>query len=346
MMPPASEVGGPGVDVAIPCYQYGRFLRPCVTSVLAQGVPGVRVLIIDNASTDDSLEVAQELARENAAVEVVAHRRNVGPHASFNEAVDWAARKYFLLLCADDQSAPGALGRAVAVMERHSEVALTYGAAALLRSGQPLPATEGGADAGAWRILSGEALLARFCASAVCHVAGCTAIVRTEVQKEVGYYRPAMAHTDDFEMWMRFACRGSAAETPAVQGVLRSHETSQTALACPQHRWDILHCEEAFTSFFANEGGRLADARRWRRLARRSLGERAYWSAMAHLARGDVAEVPALLGMAVTRSPISFFLPPVSYLFRRQDARARLKHVLSRSFGDTRSFEEFWGHHT
>ena len=43
------------VDVAIPCYQYGRFLRACVGSVLNQGIDDVRILIIDNASTDNSV---------------------------------------------------------------------------------------------------------------------------------------------------------------------------------------------------------------------------------------------------------------------------------------------------
>jgi glycosyltransferase involved in cell wall biosynthesis len=53
------------VDIAIPCYQYGRFLRQCVTSVLTQGIDAARVLIIDNSSTDDSVEVAQQLAAED-----------------------------------------------------------------------------------------------------------------------------------------------------------------------------------------------------------------------------------------------------------------------------------------
>ena len=62
------------VDVVIPCYQYGRFLRDAVTSVLSQGISQLRVLVIDNASTDNSLEVATQLALEDRRVEVIAHR--------------------------------------------------------------------------------------------------------------------------------------------------------------------------------------------------------------------------------------------------------------------------------
>ena len=60
----------PSIDVVIPNYQYGRYLPGCVASILAQGIPDTRILIIDNASTDNSVEVAQEIARQDARVEL------------------------------------------------------------------------------------------------------------------------------------------------------------------------------------------------------------------------------------------------------------------------------------
>lgn len=140
-----------GIDVAIPCYQYGRFLRDGVTSVLSQGIRSVRVLIIDNASTDNSVEVAQQLAAEDRRVEVVAHRRNLGQHASFNEGIDWARADYFLILCADDLLAPGALARAISLMERQPKVHLTYGRALIVPMDEPFPSVVpmGGKENGA-----------------------------------------------------------------------------------------------------------------------------------------------------------------------------------------------------
>jgi glycosyltransferase involved in cell wall biosynthesis len=325
-----------GIDIAIPCYQYGRFLRGCVESVLAQPVERLRVLIIDNASTDDSLEIAQQLATENSAVQVVAHPRNLGHHASYNEAIDWADQKYFLLLCADDLVAPGSLARAVAILERHPEAVMSYGRAALLGPEELLLAPGPDSDVGSWRILSGDALLRRFCGSAVCHISGCTVVVRTEVQKRVGYYRPGLPHTDDLELWLRFACQGAAAETSAIQGGFRAHEASRSAYIHKQHRWDILNCEAAFMSFFAQEGGHLADAARLRRLATRSLGERAFWSAAAHFTRGQIAECFAILRIALRLRPSCALLPPLSYLIRREDTRVRLRSVLAELAGKPR----------
>ena len=87
------------VDVVIPNYNYGRYLRACVGSVLSQDVEKLRVLIVDNASTDDSPEVARELAAMDPRVELRLHETNLGPHASFNEGIDWAESDYFLILC-------------------------------------------------------------------------------------------------------------------------------------------------------------------------------------------------------------------------------------------------------
>jgi hypothetical protein len=53
------------IDVINPCYDYGRFLDQCVNSVLGQQGVDVRVLVIDDASTDNTAEVAAALARED-----------------------------------------------------------------------------------------------------------------------------------------------------------------------------------------------------------------------------------------------------------------------------------------
>jgi glycosyltransferase involved in cell wall biosynthesis len=67
-------------------------------------------------------------------VEVVVHRRNLGHHASFNEGIDWASSKYFMVLDADDLLAPGCLASAVSIMEQHPDVGFAYGGRSLVRS--------------------------------------------------------------------------------------------------------------------------------------------------------------------------------------------------------------------
>jgi glycosyltransferase involved in cell wall biosynthesis len=323
-----------GVDVAIPCYQYGRFLRECVTSVLTQGYRDVRVLIIDNASTDDSVEVAQQLAAEDRRVELVARQRNLGLHASWNEGIDWASSKYFMILCADDFLVPGCFTSSIAVMEQHPEVGFAFGLPAYLRPQQAMPDLACDPRDMPWRIIPGGDLIERFCREGVNHVPGSGVLVRTVAQKLAGYYRPELPHTTDFEMWMRLARLGPAARTEAQLAVFRLHRLARKALGCPDYTCERPPAlpwkdEAAFESFFAHEGATLPEAPRLRRLAKRGLAERAYWAALAHLCRGQSSVSRDLFKFAFERRPAIAILPPLRYLFRRDNAFDRMIDVIS-----------------
>jgi glycosyltransferase involved in cell wall biosynthesis len=116
----------PTIDVAVPCYNYAHFLRDAVESVLTQSHRDLRVLIIDNGSTDASGEVARQLAVEDDRVEIRALAQNIGPHGCYNSGVDWASAAYFFLLDADDLLTPGSLERGVAVMEQNAGLAFCF----------------------------------------------------------------------------------------------------------------------------------------------------------------------------------------------------------------------------
>jgi glycosyltransferase involved in cell wall biosynthesis len=315
-----------GVDVAIPCYQYGHVLRECVSSVLTQELCDVRVLIIDNASTDNSVEVAQQLAAEDSRIEVVARQRNLGPHASYNEGIDWANSEYFLILGADDLLVPRALARATSIMGRRLDVHLTYGRTLWTPLSGTVPRLPYDEQEAEWRVLRGRDLLERYVRGNLYHQP--IAVVRTSVQKQVGYYRPTLPHTDDYELWMRFACIGSLAETDAVQGIHRTDPRSRSAKLTTIHEW-IQYTEAAFESFFAHEGASVPDSQRLYRRARRSLAEHAYWCAVSSLYRRQARSSLDLLKLAFRLSPTTTIVPPFGYLFRREDAFRRIVHHLS-----------------
>jgi len=321
------------VDVVIPNYQYGRFLRDCVTSVLTQGIRQLRVLIIDNASTDNSLEIARQLSAEDDRVQVVTHPRNLGHIASFNEGIDWACSDYFMVLCADDLLAPGCLSRAVSIMEQYPTVGLTFGRELAITTSDAIPNVEYQAEQARWNILSGPELLERLCRTGrpdPSHfmIAGGTAVVRTSAQKQVGHYRNELPHTGDLEMWLRFASVGAAAETDSVQGIRRHHPQILSASLPNVHLWD-LQWEAAFDYFFQNNGRLLPGASRLLRMARRAISDRAYWGSFRNFFRGDIRVSLSLLKFAITRNPSALVLPPVGYLFQRAHMSDHIAHAVT-----------------
>ena len=303
----------PSVDIVVPCYQHGRFLRDCVESVLSQDVE-LRVIIIDNASTDDSVSVAQDLARKDARVEIVAHPRNLGSHASFNEGIDLASADYLMVLCADDILSPGSLRRAMTIMEQHPEVAFAHGTDIHWRTLEPLPDLST-ADNSYWHIQSGREFLVDRCRAPELYLAFGMVLVRTSAQKAAGYYRPALPHTDDFEMLLRLACRGSVAFTPAVLGFKRIHGENRNQEALTARWLTIARLHAALECFFEHEGKSLHDWPRLRSLAQRRLCERAYWCGVKALVRGR-KDAFSFFKLAFQLDPRVALIPPLGYLAR------------------------------
>lgn len=117
----------------MPRYNYARFLTRCASSILDQQGVNVRVLIIDDASSDDTPQVGQRLAALDPRVEFRRHEVNCGHLATCNEGLlGWASAKYSLLLSADDMLAPAALARATRLADRHGDVGMTHEMALLI----------------------------------------------------------------------------------------------------------------------------------------------------------------------------------------------------------------------
>src|SRR5229473_2435763 len=190
------------VSVVIPCYKYGHFLEESVASVL-DDQPGVdvRVLIIDDASPDDSAEVARKIAAREPRVEVVVHTANKGNIATFNEGlIDWADGDYCILLSADDRLTPGALRRARDLLDAHP--------------GVPLPAAR--TKVRGWSVWSGQWWIEQRFRQAENPIISPEIVVRTSLQKSVGGYDAQLPKAADMEMYMRLAAH---ADVGFVRGV-------------------------------------------------------------------------------------------------------------------------------
>ena len=115
----------PVVSVCIPNFNYGHYVAQAVESALAQDIPGMEVLVFDNASTDSSMARLQPYAR-HPQVRVVRNTRNFGSLTNWHNAFRCAAGSYFSILSADDFFRPMHLAPKIQRMEHNPHVALAY----------------------------------------------------------------------------------------------------------------------------------------------------------------------------------------------------------------------------
>ncbi|MEJ2402147.1 MAG: glycosyltransferase family 2 protein [Xanthomonadales bacterium] len=132
----------PSVAVVVVNFNAGDALARCVESVLAQGM-AVRIVIVDNASADDSADRVAELYGRRDDVTVLRNAANIG----FARAVNQAAAEpvcrdagFLLVLNPDCEFMPGALRRLVAALEAHPEADLA-GPLVIDRHGQAMRGT-------------------------------------------------------------------------------------------------------------------------------------------------------------------------------------------------------------
>ena len=320
------------VDVVVPCYQYGRFLGECVKSILTQDAAVSRVLIIDNGSTDDSVDVANRLASEDHRIEVIAHAANRGATYSFNEGIEWANSKYFLILDADDLLAPGALGRAIAIMESRPEISFTCGVELRLLDGRPIPSPLPGGNEPKWNVVPGQEFIERLCRTPVNIVGANTTIRRTAAQKVIGYYNDSLPYTDDLEMWLRLATVGSVASTSSIQAIRRLHPLRMSAAYDGVDLRDFVEREAAFQSFLMSDRAEKFDRLSLISQVRKGLSQHAYWSAISHLCRFQPEAAANLLTYSFRRHPLGAIIPPVGWLLRMDRPMRRAYEIISQSW--------------
>jgi sugar O-acyltransferase (sialic acid O-acetyltransferase NeuD family) len=217
----------PRFDVIVPCYKYAHYLRQCVQSATTQEGVDVRILILDDASPDNTAEIGRELARNDPRIEFRRHGVNHGHIPTFNEGIDWAGGEFLLLLSADDLLLPGALQRAANVFRKHPNVTLVHGDA--IMCDEPEHSKVPISTDPSYKLMSGQEFLEFACRDGKNHVFTPTAIVRTDIQKALGGYRRELLHTGDMEMWLRHGVQGDVGEIAAHQALYRVHGQNMSA---------------------------------------------------------------------------------------------------------------------
>lgn len=273
----------PTFSVAVPCYNYGRFLGECVESIATQDGVDVGVLVIDDCSTDDSAEVADRLCTQWTNVQVLRHRVNQGHIVTFNDGVDWATGDYFVLISADDLLAPGALRRAGEVMSAAPHVGMCYGSVVPFTEPDELaPVDMATPHPYVW---DGRRWIGRLCRLGENPTYSPEIVLRTDVQRQIGHYDARCRHTSDLNTWLRAAAVSDVAFLPGtIQAYYRVHGANMSRTAFAAQLDQIEQWHRAFAAFFEWSPGRTFV--RDERIAGASIAKRTLWEASKSFQHG------------------------------------------------------------
>lgn len=135
------------VFLGLPVHNGGRFLREALDSALGQSLGDFRLLISDNASTDNTAGIAQDYAARDSRIVYHRHDKNLGAAPNFNFCLAQATGDYFKWMAHDDLMRPTYLERCVALLDADPGAVVCHSRFERIdHSGQPLKQPEGEDD--------------------------------------------------------------------------------------------------------------------------------------------------------------------------------------------------------
>lgn len=202
----------PKVSVVLTTYNGSRYVREAIDGILNQTFGDFELIIIDDASTDDTVEIAK--GYDDPRIRLIRNPENHGISATRNIGIDAARGAYLAAMDHDDISLPQRLERQIAFLDSRPETVLVGTSARLLEDGRLRdyydPITE--PHLLHWSL---------FTACCLIHSSIC---VRVEVLRRHGlYYRQQYHFAEDFDLYHRLAKLGDIACLPDRLTIYREH---------------------------------------------------------------------------------------------------------------------------
>lgn len=301
------------VAVVIPAYQAGRTLRAALGSVLTQTLMPAEVIVVDDASSDETEEIAQQFG-SLLPLRTIAFSRNRGQAAARNVAIEASASPVLAMLDADDLWLPD-----------HLELMTSLGVG---------PGTMVSADAWFWTAEEGlgarwsdmEALpAAEEQARSILRrnfVFSGVVVDRSDLAR-VGGYRTSLGGSEDWDLWIRLLRAGVRVLRPARATVLYRRTAAGLTESGRGLAGAVAVARLAAAEIVGESDQRVA-MQTLRRLEARMALERSHAAAQAGDVRGArLAVLPALKKRTPIWAEALICLILPSFAMRLQDRRER-----------------------
>lgn len=193
----------PLVSVVIPVFNCERYIAAAVESVLRQSFADFEVVVLDNASTDGTVDVVRRF--DDPRIRLLCNGSNIGAAGNFNRGLQEARGQFIKLLPADDLLYPRCLERQLVPLKRPNVALVCCGRDVIDEQGRRLlsrlPGFRG-QHSGAW------AIRRMVCAGTNLFGEPGAVMFRADLVEAVGGFDPKLAYVIDVDMWCRLLEHG------------------------------------------------------------------------------------------------------------------------------------------
>lgn len=252
----------PSVSVIIPVYNVVAYLKAAIHSALAQNIPGMEIIVVNDGSDPEASDQIVRICAANKTIQLI-HQNNMGPAAARANGVKQARGEYIVFLDADDVLLKDGVSRLIEALQCSPSAIAAYGKKRMVRIGKDglilgdyvMPTEE--------MIASGDILVALLeCTPLLSN--GNICVRRKCIEKVV--FPEELRQGEDWVTWCRLALLGDIIYVPGEPVVyIRLHEenTSNKSLNDPSALFaarDFVFNDEAFIARLGQE--RLSQIRK------------------------------------------------------------------------------------
>ena len=193
------------ISVILPVYNGEEHLTECIESVLSQTYDNLEFIIVDDASTDNTLNILRKFAAIDSRIKIFQHTINQKQTAAANTAIKNARGDYLARMDADDVALPSRLKKQVEFMQKNPDIGLLGSWVHLIDdNGKPYYVLKTNTSQGylGWSLLFDTS----FAHSSV--------MMRKDIIKQVGFYQSAEA--EDYDLGSRINRLAKVANIPEI----------------------------------------------------------------------------------------------------------------------------------
>jgi Glycosyl transferase family 2 len=195
----------PALSVIMSVYNGAAHLYPCVQSILQQDFADFEFLILNDGSIDGSAGILREMAKADQRITLI-ERENRGLVASLNELIDAAKAPLLARMDCDDIAMPNRFSMQTAYLAQNSSIGiLGSNTHDLDEDGKIIGATDN------YPLDAAKARSVLKDGPPVCHP---SVMMRAALVRQLGGYRPAFRHAEDYDLWLRVSLRTEIANLP------------------------------------------------------------------------------------------------------------------------------------
>lgn len=214
-------------SICIPTYNGGRFISQAIQSILGQSFKDFNLIIVDDASSDDTVKLAQRFT--DPRITIKQNSKRLGLVGNWNTCLDLACGEYIHIFHQDDKLRSTALERLVGFLDKHPNTGFVFSNIITIDSqnnyleGHWNPGVLPDHDSVISRTAIFNALLQHG------NFIPCpTVMMRKGFIHAAGKFDPRLRYTPDLEMWLRLSLRANVGYINAPLVFQRRHEGQES----------------------------------------------------------------------------------------------------------------------